>query len=52
MNTLHRKIKLNQYIFFNGASTIFPMFLQNAHLTHTNLFWLQTVLEWTEIHKI
>ena len=50
MNTLHRKINLNQY-FQNGAAIIDPVFPQNVPLTKINLEPQQTVLELTEIHE-
>ena len=51
MNSLHRKMKLNQY-FKNGAAIIDLLFLQNVPLTPTTLSPQQTVFKWTEIHKI
>ena len=50
MNTLHRKISLNQY-FQNGAAIIDHVFLQNVPLTPISLPPQQTVLELTEIHE-
>ena len=50
MNTLHRKMKLNQYI-LNGAAIIDPLYLQNMPLTLTTLLPQQAVFGWTRIHK-
>ena len=50
MNTLHRKISLNQY-FQNRAAIIDPVFPQNVPLTPISLPPQHTVLELTEIHE-
>ena len=50
MNTLHRKMNLNQY-FKNRAAIINPVFPQNVPLIPIILPSQQTVMELTEIHE-
>ena len=51
MNTLHRKMKLNQYL-QNSAGIIDLLFLQNIPLTPTTLSPQQALFGWTEFIKI